>query len=312
MVDTLVRKDVIYSFSKEHAPVRHVASGSTLVIETYDCFENQISSNESGINSIDWERVNPATGPIFVENARPGDILKVKIDKIEIGESGVMAVGPGLGVMGHRIEKFEAKMIEIRDGRAIFNESLSIPLNPMIGVIGVAPEGDPIPCGTPGDHGGNMDTKLIEEGTELFLPIFAEGALFALGDLHAAMGDGEIGVSGIEVSGKVTVTFEVIKGHTLQSPLLKNQEGIALLVSAKTLDEAVKSSVEQMIDLLLPYTDLPLSEMTMLMSAIGQVQVSQVVDPLVTARFFVPNLFLDSYEIHLMQTGTEGQVPRPA
>ncbi|OIK14661.1 acetamidase/formamidase family protein [Bacillus sp. MUM 13] len=293
------KQQAIYAFSKKNEPIQSVGAGSTITIETYDCFENQITSNDTGINSIDWDRINPATGPIFVETAQPGDILAVKIEKIELGDLGVMTVGPDLGVMGHRLQEFEAKMIPIKEGKAIFDERLHIPLNPMIGVIGVAPEGEPVSCGTPGAHGGNMDTKLITEGATLLFPVFAEGALFALGDLHAAMGDGEVGVSGIEIPGKVTVTLSVIKGQSIEHPVLLSDEGAATIVSAPTLDEASKKSVEEMIDLLLPHTDLTINHMTMLMSAVGQAQISQIVDPLLTARFFVPQWVLDSYGIKL-------------
>ena len=301
MAETIACKNSIYAFSKDNEPIQKISSGSQVIIETYDCFQNQITSNDTEINSIDWNQINPATGPIYVESAQPGDILAVKIDKIELSQEGVLTVGPNLGVMGHRLEKFEAKMIPIQDGKAIFNERLHIPLNPMIGVIGVAPEGEPVSCGTPGAHGGNMDTKLITEGATIYFPVFAEGALFALGDLHAAMGDGEVGVSGIEIPAKVTVTLEVIKGHSLKNPLLISEEGLAMIVSAPTLDEAAKTAVEEMIDFLLPYTDLTLSHLTMLMSAVGQSQISQIVDPLLTARFFVPKMVLDAYKVELFK-----------
>lgn len=297
MVQTLSKEHFIYSFSKDHQPALRVAPNSTIVVDTYDCFQDQIQSNTTAVTSIDWEQINPATGPIFVEGAVPGDILKVTIDAIELGKQGVMAVGPNLGVMGHRIEQFEAKIIPIEDHAAVFNDKIKIPLNPMIGVIGVAPENEPVSCGTPGAHGGNMDTKLVTAGATLYFPVFHEGALFGLGDLHAAMGDGEIGVSGIEVPAKVTVTLDVIKGQSIRYPFLQNAEGLAALVSAKTLDEAAKLAVEEMIDLLLPHTDLTLNHFTMLMSAVGQSQISQIVDPLLTARFVVPQWVLDTYQI---------------
>jgi amidase len=299
LTELLACKQAIYAFSKDNPPIKRVQSGEQLTIETYDCFQNQIRSNDTEINSIDWDQINPATGPIYVETASPGDILSVKIDKITLGNEGVMTVGPDLGVMGHRLQKFEAKMIPIETGKAIFNDKLHIPLNPMIGVIGVAPEGEPVSCGTPGPHGGNMDTKLITEGATLYFPVFTEGALFALGDLHAAMGDGEVGVSGIEIPAEVTVTLTVIKGHSINNPLLLFDEGIATIVSAPSLDEASKKSVEEMIDLLLPHTDLSINHLTMLMSAVGQAQISQIVDPLLTARFFVPKWVLDAYSVRL-------------
>ncbi|QTD43208.1 acetamidase/formamidase family protein [Sporosarcina sp. Te-1] len=300
MVETLSCSKVIYAFSKDHAPVIQVKPGTTVEIETYDCFQNQVQTEDTKIEGIDWDAINPATGPIYIEGAMPGDMLKVTIEKLEIGTQGVMATGPDLGVMGHRLDELVSKIIPIQDGKAHFNEKLALPLNPMIGVIGVAPEAEAISCGTPGRHGGNMDTKLITEGATLYFPVFAEGALFALGDFHAAMGDGEIGVSGIEVPGKATVTFDVVKGDTVAHPLLVNEEGFTFLVSAKTLDEAVKTAVEETVDFLASRIDLSLAELTMLLSAVGQVQVSQVVDPLLTVRFFVPHEVLAAYDVKLL------------
>lgn len=286
----------IYAFSKDNEPVMRVASGTTVEIETYDCFTNQLKTTDQ-FQSLDWDQINPATGPIYVEGAEPGDILAVKIENIELAAEGVMAVGPGLGVLGKRMEKYEAKPIPIRDGYAIFNDDIHIPLNPMIGVIGVAPAGEPVSCGTPGDHGGNMDNKMITTGVTLYFPVFVSGALFALGDLHAAMGDGEIGVSGIEIPAKVTVTLEVKKGKSIPSPMLENDFAIVTIASAATLDEAVSRSVEQMADFLAPQVSLPFSELTMLLSAVGQTQICQVVDPLMTARFVVPKSILKNLSV---------------
>lgn len=286
----------IYAFSAKNAPVMRVASGAQVTIETYDCFTNQIQSEATTFNAIDWNQINPATGPVYVEGAMPGDTLKVTIERIQLGDQGVMAVGPGLGVMGHRIGAFEVKLIPVKDGRALFN-NIEIPLNPMIGVIGVAPAEGDVSCGTPGAHGGNMDNTMITEGATLFFPVGVEGALFALGDLHAAMGDGEIGVSGIEIPGQVTVTLEVVKNQPIEHPFLENDAVVAAIVSAATLDEAVQQSVEQMIDRLLPIAGMPIGELTMLMSAVGQTEICQVVDPLMTARFVVPKSILRQINI---------------
>lgn len=303
---TIVQKDhFIYSMDKQHRPAVHVSAGSQVTVETFDCFQDQIQTEHTTFQAIDWDQINPATGPIYVNEAKKGDILKVHIDDIELGSQGVMVVGPDLGVMGHRMEKFEVKIIPVKNGKAVFNDLLQLPLNPMIGVIGVAPEGEAVNNGTPGAHGGNMDTKLITKGATLYFPVFEDGALFALGDLHAAMGDGEISVSGIEIPATVKVTLDVIKGHSLHHPLLQNEEGITFLVSHESLDHAANEAVEEMIDFLQPKTNLTLAEMTMLMSAVGQSQISQIVDPLKTARFFVPQYVLDAYDVSLFREGDE-------
>ncbi|KXH84081.1 acetamidase/formamidase family protein [Sporosarcina sp. HYO08] len=294
-----VDKGIIYEFNKLNSPTKVVASGTTLTIETYDCFQNQIQSPETEVTAIDWNKINPATGPIYVEDAKPGDILKVKIEKIKIGDQGVMVVGPELGVMGHKIDQMESKILPIKNEKVLFND-LELPLNKMIGVIGVAPEGEGVNCGTPGAHGGNMDNKMVTEGATLYFPVFAEGALFALGDLHAAMGDGEVSVSGVEVAGEVTVTLEVIKGDTLSHPMLENDDVFTQIVSAETLDKAAKLATSEMIDRIVEKSGRPLSEITMLMSAVGQSEICQIVDPLMTARFVVPKWVLKQLDIQLV------------
>lgn len=298
-MELLSNESVIYDFNKNHQPVKVVPSGATIEIVTFDCFENQIQSENTKIEGIDWNRVNPATGPIYVMDALPGDVLKVTIEKLEIGDQGVMVVGPDLGVMGHRLKEMESKIIPIKDAKALFND-IEIPLNPMIGVIGVAPEGEGISCGTPGAHGGNMDNKMVTEGATLYFPVFAEGALFGLGDFHAAMGDGEVSVSGIEVPGRATVKLEVIKGEPMSQPMLENDRVVTQISSAETLDQAVQQATELMIDRIGERTGMPISEVTMLMSAIGQVEVCQVVDPLVTARFVVPKWLEEKLGVQLI------------
>jgi len=290
---------IIYEFNKTNQPIVTVESGSTVRIETYDCFKNQIDSEEMELAELDWNQINPATGPIHVQGAMPGDVLKVTIEKIEIDSKGVMLVGPDLGVMGNDIEQMTAKILPIEDGHVLFNE-LRIPVNKMIGVIGVAPIGEGVNCGTPGAHGGNMDNKMVTEGATLYFPVAVEGALFGLGDFHAAMGDGEVSVSGVEVAGAATVTFEVIKGELIHQPLLENEVSFTQIASAKTLDEASKMATELMIKRIVERTGMSISEVTMLMSAAGQLEICQVVDPLVTVRFVVPKWLISQLNCSLI------------
>jgi amidase len=251
------------------------------------------------LTNLDWDQINPATGPIFVEDAKPGDVLKVKIHSIEIDSQGVMLVGPNLGVMGHQIEKMSVKILPIENEKVLFND-LQLPINKMIGVIGVAPFGQGVNCGTPGAHGGNMDNKMVTEGATLYFPVAVEGALFGLGDFHAAMGDGEVSVSGVEVAGAATVTLEVMKGQHLEQPMLENDESFTQIASAMTLDEASKMATQLMINRLVERTDMNVSEVTMLMSAVGQLEICQVVDPLVTVRFVVPKWLLSQLNATLI------------
>src|SRR5699024_1256572 len=144
------------------------------------------------------------------------------------------------------------------------------------------------------------DSVKVTTGATLYLPVYHDGALFGLGDLLGAMGDGEISVSGLEVDGSVTVTLEKAEDVQTEHPILVNDTGLYQFVSHESLDEAVaQSSQERMQNILEPRTTLTLPELTMLMSIVGQTEINQVVDPLKTARFFVPQYILDKLNIHL-------------
>lgn len=284
----LANQGIVYAMSPSNQPVLRVHSGDEVVIDTYDCFENQIQNATQDFGQLDWERINPATGPIYVEEAQPGDLLAVHIRKIEIGDRGVMTTGPDLGVSGDELTENVIRMIPIQDGKAVFSETIAIPLNTMIGVIGTAPAERDVPCGTPGDHGGNMDCKRITEGATLVLPVNVPGALFALGDLHAAMGDGEVAVCGIEIEGAVTVQLEVLKGVQWPVPLVVNSDMVMTIASEPTLDDAATRAVKNMVSFLETECGMEKAEATFLLSVAGDLRVCQVVDPKKTARYELP------------------------
>ena len=275
----------IYQMSKENIPVARVESGSEIQFKTSDCFNDQVISEEQGISKLDWEQINPATGPVYVEGAEVGDVLKVHIQEIKIANTGVMAAVPGAGLLGDLVTEPEVKILKIEDGYVHFNSKIKVPINPMIGVIGVAPAGVGIPCGTPDCHGGNMDNKKITAGTILYLPVFTEGALLAMGDLHAVMGDGEIMVSGVEVAGNIKVKVEVLKGKSTQYPILETESHYYTIASHQDLLEAVKISTIQMQKIVMDQLGLSFNESGMLLSMAGDTEIAQVVDPLLTVRF---------------------------
>ncbi|MCB5936854.1 acetamidase/formamidase family protein [Caldibacillus thermoamylovorans] len=293
------KDNTIFAFSKNHKPALHIDSGETIEVETMDGLSNQIRMEEDTIEALDWNQVNPATGPIYVNQAKKGDTLKVTIEKINIDEQGVLLTGPNLGMLGDEFTEMKKKIVQIEEEQIIYDNKLSFPLTKMIGVIGVAPEHEDIPCGTPGSHGGNMDTTIIKEGSVLYLPVFVDGALLALGDFHGAMGDGEICGTGVEIAGSAVLKVEVVKEQTIEHPIVKYGEGLSFIVSKETLDEAVKEATKQAVHFLKRNTDLTLDEAAMLMSAVGQAQISQVVNPLMTARFLIPQFVLDAYQVKI-------------
>jgi amidase len=165
----------------------------------------------------------------------------------------------------------------------------------MVGVIGVAPGGDPIRSEFIGSHGGNMDNTMMREGATLILPVQVEGALVAVGDVHAAMGDGEINCSALEAPATVTLSFKLRKDLKVKNPILINNEYFSIVASQKTLDEAVVEAVTEMAMILKERLNISFDEVSMLMSAVGHVQICQVVNVLKTVRYLMPIYVLETY-----------------
>ena len=278
----------VITMSPNNAPAAKAMPGDTVCFETLNCYSESIKTENDKMSLVPWDCINPATGPLYVEGARPGDVLKVEILSIELAESGVMAIGPGAGVLGDVLLEERTKILPISGGKVKFNDKLTLPVQAMIGVIGTAPRDEDIPTGTPGTHGSNMDCKLIGEGSTLYLPVNTEGALLAMGDLHAAMGDGEIIICGVEASGRITVKVDVVKGFSAHLPMLLTKDRIVMLSSAKTLDEAAFDVTHKFHEFLCNMLGMELHEAGMLLSAACDLRICQIVDPLYTVRMELP------------------------
>lgn len=286
-------KKVLYAFSSELAPALTVESGETVRIRTKDCFGNQVRSEADTLDSIDWDAINPATGPVFVKGAKAGGALKVSIENIELDAQTASCTGKGEGACGDLFDAWSTHFCKVDGDSLVWNDAVSFPLNPMIGVIGVAPAGAPVNCGTPGSHGGNMDNTAITTGATLYFPVACEGALFGCGDMHAAMGDGEVSVSGAEVAGFATVTLTALPELSLKNPVIENATHFGTIASAATMDEAADIAVHDMVEIVAERTDMSKSDLVMLFSLVADVQVCQFVDPEKTIRFMVPKSVLD-------------------
>jgi amidase len=293
LMKTIQNTNVIYSFKPNMMPVETVEPGEVFKVYTNDCFFQQITSEDMVLTSIDHSTLNPATGPIFINGAEPGDLLKIKILNIDIADKGVVMIATGEGVLAEKAKKSLVKIIPIKDRCCQIN-GLEIPINPMIGVIGVAPENEDGEWGTdsPWKHGGNMDTKDICEGTTIYFPVRQVGGLLALGDLHAIMGDGEICFTGLEVKGEVTLIVDVIKNKTVNWPILETSYATMVIASGDTLDDAIKAASDQAVEHLASGLEISWEEAYMLASLVVDIKISQVVDPKKTARAVIPKTIL--------------------
>lgn len=284
---------VIFEMNQENEAVLTVESGERVIFETMDCFSGKVVSAEDTVSNIDFSTVNPATGPLFIQDAQPGDTLKVTIHKIDLKDQGVILTAPGLGLLADGIEQEETVLTEVTDETTRY-KGFDIPLRKMIGVIGTAPAGEGVNTGTPDAHGGNLDTILVREGAAVYLPVNVEGALLAMGDMHSSMGDGEIMGAGSEVAGEIEVEVEVLKDSTLPLPFIETEELYVTLASAETMEEASQLALNNMVDFLQTKTDLTYNQAGMFLSMAGDLKVSQAVNPNKTMRVEVRKDIIDA------------------
>lgn len=283
----------IFAFDSNNQCVARVEDGETVVFRTHDCFDNQLDEAGSTIGNLNWDCINPATGPVYVENAKAGDVLKVEILEIKLGKQGVMCALPDNGVLGSLVKEESIRRLKVENGKVFFGEDITFDVNPMIGVIGVAPKKGGINCGTPSNHGGNMDNKRITEGATLYFPVFHDGAIFSLGDVHAAMGDGEVMVSGVEIAADVKVRLSVVKDVCIETPMLENDSICGVIYSHENIEQAIFHAVRIMNEIVQKQLGLSFNDAGMLLSAVGNLKFCQVVDPERTVMMCVPKTMLE-------------------
>ncbi|MFC7325301.1 acetamidase/formamidase family protein [Halorubrum rutilum] len=291
----------VYEFAPEMEPVYEAADGESLTIETIDSLNGAIQSDDDLLDAIP-EEVNAATGPIAVEGASPGDVLAVEIEAVRVAEDrGRVITAPGFGLLQDDpdIEHPATRITEVdgegdgAGGRIEF-EGIDVPIDPVIGTIGVATAEESVSTLTPDDHGGNLDTTDMTAGTTAYFPVFQEGAMLAMGDSKAAMADGEMCGTGAEIGTEIDVTLSVIEDPPvpLDRPLVDTGDAVKTVASAATMEEAVELANRDVVRLLAHEHGFSRTEAYLFSSLVGGLEISQVVDPQVTARNAVPSEYL--------------------
>ncbi|HSB73204.1 MAG TPA: acetamidase/formamidase family protein [Candidatus Methylomirabilis sp.] len=287
------REHIVYSFDKTQAPVATVDAGAEICFETWDARTGTVQSEGDLLAKPHPKGPNPATGPVAIRGAAPGDVLIVEVLDISLGSQGYTGIRPGQGVLGHLIEDYRTKLCRIVDGMVVFNDRLRFPVRPMVGVIGSAPAGEPVGNLHPGPHGGNMDHNDVRIGARVHLPVFVPGALLAIGDVHASMGDGEISITALEICGEVKVRVELAAGERIARPRIEFPDCWISTGDGPAVGDAIRVACEEMAALLQRKLGLPVEEAYMLLSIRGDVRVSQCCDPAAvaaTARVIMPKL----------------------
>jgi amidase len=289
----LDEKKLKYLFATSE-PVMHLKSDDVLDTNTVDCFGNVLQKPGDTLSMVKGD--NPLTGPFFVDGAEPGDTLAVKILDLQVdSKQGVGTIAQGFGAINSTNytpminapipEKIWFYPIDQATNTATFKAldskfSTKIPLHPFLGCIGVAPAGGEARSSiVPAEFGGNMDSPEASAGNTVYFPVNSPGALLFVGDGHAAMGDGEIGGTAIEVPLHVRVQVHLIKGQKIGWPRFENDEYIMTVGAYRPLDDALRIAYTELVGWM--HKDYAISEMDAyeLLSEVGEVHLNEMVDP---------------------------------
>lgn len=295
--DRIGRDRVSYSFAATAEPVARVAPGDRVIFETLDAAGGAIQTVEDALTlSLPRERANPATGPVFVRGAEPGDTLAVEILAIDVGTPALAFIRAGSGVIIDELAPPAARLPEVRDGVVHFSDELRFSVKPMLGVIGVAPAEGEVLTFAPGSHGGNMDINAAEPGSTVYLPVRAPGALLAIGDVHARMGDGELTGGGLDIAADVTVRVDVRRGLDWSRPVIESRDSWWTCANAGTIEGAVRQATSDMVVMMSKALRITREEAFILVGAAGDARLGQAagLEVDVTAALAMPKEILGS------------------
>ncbi len=260
-------------YSAGLAPAYKVATGEVVLVECQHGLPGLVTRDGTFREAREGDPVNPGTGPICVEGIEPGEAFAIDILDIRVAD---------WGYSGGRI-------FELSNGYAAFDKGLRLPLQPMIGQIGIAPASGQMDTKTPADTGGNMDCREVRAGSALAFTAQVRGGLVGIGDPHALQGDGEIGGQGIECDADVLVRFRKLPEPLSPRPVILRPEFVATMGSHRDLGEAAWQATDDMVGLLARVSGRTEKDARMLVNLVGSLKINQIVDGAKGARMEMPS-----------------------
>jgi len=277
MIQTISKEHIQFQFDPTVEAVAFANSGDTVIFDCQDCYAEQLVEDRMEFSRMDMTRNNPITGPLCVNGAEPGDVLKVEILKIDLEDHGVMCVRTGKGI--YDVDGCFCRRFDIENGIIHWDRGIDIPVRPMIGVIGTCPA-EPASTQVPGEHGGNLDIREIGEGATIYLPVVIPGANLSMADIHAIQGDGETAICGMECSGKVTVRVTVLKDREdIPTPFVISGGSCYTTAADESLDVCHVAAGRKMQKFLMSQTGISDAQAAMILSLKGNLRITQVVNP---------------------------------
>lgn len=299
-----------HGWDRSIPPAETVAPGSRVHFRCLDSSGGQFTkdSTTTDVPGLDFSKINPVTGPVYVDGAEPGDVLKITLEAFHPSGFGWTANIPGFGLLA---DQFTEPHLKIWDydpdtmAPALFSDIAKVPLKPFTGTIGLAPAEPGLHSVVPPRRvGGNLDIRDLAAGSTLYLPVEVAGALFSVGDTHAAQGDGEVCGTAIESPMDVEITLDLIKQEALAFPRFSTPGPVTRHLDAMGYEvttgvgpdmmEGAKNAVSGMIDLLSKDHGLSAEDAYLLCSVAGDLRISEIVDmPNWVVSFYFPRIVFE-------------------
>ncbi|MDL2401783.1 acetamidase/formamidase family protein [Rhizobium mayense] len=304
---TIHRAQHHFGWNRDFEPALVAKSGETIHFECLDSSGGQLGKDATmqSLANLDFGRINPVSGPVYIEGAEPGDALKVTIRRFVPSGHGWTANIPGFGLLADQFKEPALHIWSYDAGSmapALYGPGGRVPLKPFAGTIGLAPAEPGLHSVVPPRRvGGNMDIRDLTAGVTLYLPVEVEGALFSIGDTHAAQGDGEVCGTAIESQMEVEATLELVKDARLKSPRFTTTEPVTRHLDGAgyevttgigpDLMTGAREALMRMIDLLGAEHGMSATDAYLLCSVCGDLRISEIVDaPNWVVSFYFPRI----------------------
>ena len=285
----LTRDHRIYFLDPAAEPAIAINSGEELIVETWDAFEGLRDPAALNAKALKC----PATGPIYVNGAEPGDALKVEFISITPKEGAAHMVMPGRGFLEEEFTAGYPTVMDFDGNQVVLPSGLRLEMQPSMGLVATTPTYVQNTASDSGPYGGDIDMKELVAGSVIYMPVFVPGGLLALGDCHAVVGDGAVAGTGAECSADSHLRVTVEKGMGIASPRALTPEHFVVLSYGEELAPAMKQAVRDMVDFLIREKGLPPYDAYTLCSLAGDVRVSRTFRPISPVKMMLSRAALE-------------------
>ncbi|MBC1375599.1 acetamidase/formamidase family protein [Listeria farberi] len=279
----------IHKMDESTKPVITVKNGAVVTIKIKDHFNGQINQDQLHYGEIDWKQFSPTTGPIYIEEARPGDLLAVTIEKITLTDKEVVLLnGPNIGITDDLLPHNCIRRYKIEQNKIIYSDEIHIQLQKTIGLLKTESIHQTKPFLIPTKHGGTLDSSDIKEDATIFLPVEKYGAMLHVADIRATTGFGKITTTSGESPAEVTLRLQLLKNKTAPTPIIIHKNKLICLASELTTEKATKKALQNMLKMLMESDKITLEDAIFLLSLQADFEICKLNKASVTTAIKLP------------------------